>query len=441
MPDETCSFTFTDRNESVIACSAHKNERDVLKPANRKATLTQLVSQGKWGGRLLKEGEIDAMSQQATQQPTAEQQALTPAAAPQLPATQVTNGDLVEYQTPEGIAMSVSVAMFQKMICPDANVEQARYMMNWCFHNFIDIFAGEAYFSIMSGKPVIQVSKDCWLRRAENHPAFVGHDSGIVVGLSMNELKAAVVSGNAGDYLVPDVVKERLLTDALADKALDPKGFPSRLSVKKRGQFLAENETLLGAWALVARSDRPKPDFLQIPLEGWIGQSDAFWNEKTGKRTYMIWKSALKNCIRLAFPHLSGLLARPDKEDFDAAKAADHQLKQVEDARVGLIRELHAAGAKVPEPAGPLNHAALHDLAGAFFDGKGIAELSVKELSAFVAQVTNAQMNEEQNDDFNTILNGIATGESTVSAERDEPGDGEQYPEIDPNTGDILPVC
>lgn len=440
MSDEQCSWSFADRSENIIACSVHKNERDVLKPGARKQTLTQLVSQGKWGGRLFNEGEVDSMPGQAQPQPAGEQQALTPAVAPQLPAQRQQSTDLVEYQTPEGQQVSVSLRMFQEMICPQANAGQARYMLNWCAHNKIDPFANEAYFAVMDNKPVIQVSKDCWLRRAERHPKFKYYDSGLIVELSMNEMKSAVIGGTDSDYLVPQAIKDRLLSEAMEGRASDPKGFPARFTVRKRGQYLGDGENLKGGWIEIHRTDQPHPILFQLNLDGWEGQSH-FWKEKTGKRPFMMWKSALKNGMRLAFPELSGLIAQKDApDDFDAAGAADYELKQQDVARTALIQQLHASGSKVPAPCGPFTHDDLHDLAGVLFDGKGITELSMQQLSTFVLQVSNAQIEEEHRNDLRAILDGIRPSESEITAERDESGVYDATVDVDAETGELLSV-
>lgn len=424
---QLCQFNFTGKGENIIACSVHPNEREVLNPNIRKARLTFLLSHGEWAGRVLREDETDTDT--VDLQPPIEQPTFTPTVVPpvtdQLPATRPVTTDLVEYATPDGQQVSISVKMFQEMLCPQASAGQARYMLHWCAHNRVDPFGGEAYFSVMDNKPVIQVSKDCWLRRGERHPQFNDYDSGILVECSLNEIKNAVVAGMGDDYLIPQPVKDRLLAEALEGKALDPKGFPARLTVRKRGQFLADAETLKGGWSVVKRKDR-EPRLFQIPLEGWAGPSH-FWHEKTGKRSFMIWKAAVKNGFRLSFPELSGLLAQPDApEEISRTKeSGGYARPQIEaPSRARLLRELHYNGQQVPFPAGPLDHDALHALAVVLFDGKSIGELSISELSAFIAQIITAQTDEEQNYDLADIRrDATATPEAETPTADGPPGD------------------
>jgi hypothetical protein len=265
---------------------------------------------------------------------------------------------------------------------------QARYALSWCSHNRIDPFSNEAYFAVMEGKLVIQVSKDAWFKRVENNPRFVSHDGGIIVETALKTIKESILGG-MDDYLIAPALKEKLLAEFLEGKESDPKGVSPRLVVKKRGIFLAAGEHLLGGWAEVRVNDRPHPYRFEIDKDGWqttMGseKENVFWRRKG---PFMAWKSALKNCCRLAFPDLSGLMSqREAPEDFDPAEAADYELAQ----RAPLQRKLFAVGREVPPPVGPLDYPALHRLAVENFDGRGISELAVHELTVLVETVERA---------------------------------------------------
>lgn len=391
---EPCQFNFTDRNQYVIACRVH-GERETLKPATREATLSELAQAGKWAGppRSL---PVPSSSPQSTE----------------LPAVPTTSSyDVVEYCAPDGQAVSLSLSLFRTVFCSEANDTQARYMLGWCQHNRIDPFSNEAYFSVMSGKPVIQVSKDAWFRRMERHPQFSHFDSGIIVELSLNELKAAVLGGMGDQYLVAQAVKDRLLQNALEGKSLDPKGFPSRFIVRKRGQYVAAAETLEGGWAVIHRKDRPHPIEFHINLEGWQGRKqngdeNIFWIQKA---PFMIWKTALKNCTRLAFPELSGLIAQPEA-DFDPAALADAEYTAP--SSLAQKRKLFAVGRDVPSPLGPLAYPQLHAVARALYDGKGISELTMMEMAALIDRIERATGGDPHTlDELQTLLHEQDTAE------------------------------
>jgi len=421
-----CRWDFTDRTRNIVSCLEHKNEREILKPQTRKDVLGKLVEAGIWAGPRIEEED---MSEQGT-----EKGKLVTVSEKPLPQPVKEETGLIAYKTPEGQDVAVSIPMFQRMLCKDANTDQAHYMLNWCAHNRIDPFANEAWFSIMDNKPVIQVSKDAWFRRMERHPQLDYYDSGIIVVMSMNELKNAVIGGMAKDYLVPDKVKEKLLQDALEGKALDPKWFPSRIVVQKRGQYVAPDETLDGAWALIKRKDRPHPIDFKINVDGWEGkkqngEDNVFW---TKKRPFMIWKTAMKNCVRLAFPELSGLLAQRDaNEEFDPAGMADHELRQTEQQRTRLIRQLHAVGLQLPKP-GPFHHDQLHTIAGSLFDGRGISELSVDELTLFLTTLTEAKENSD-------VLGDLAA--ITGSAQTQNQNEREAIIDVDLTSGEPIAAC
>lgn len=246
---ELCQFDFTDRNQCVIACRVH-GEREVLKPTTREAVLNELLKAGKWAG------PNPSCSETAPVVPSAS-----------LPTPVSSSYDVVEYHTPDGQTVSLSATLFRNMICPEANINQSHYMLLWCAHNGIDPFAHEAHFMVVAGRPVIMVSKDAWFRRMERHPSFVSHDSGLIVEAALQTIKEALVGG-FDHYLISDVLRQKLLTDFAAGNVSEPTGIAARLTVRKRGQYVGQ-DTLLGGWAEIQRSDRPHPYLFQIDKKGW----------------------------------------------------------------------------------------------------------------------------------------------------------------------------
>ncbi|MBM4259448.1 MAG: hypothetical protein FJ147_26560 [Deltaproteobacteria bacterium] len=98
----------------------------------------------------------------------------------------------------------------------------------------------------------------------------------------------------------------------------------------------------------------------------------------------MVWKASLKNCCRLAFPELSGLIAQPEAGDDCAASLADAKLTALNS--LAQKRRLFAVGRDVPPPLGPLGYGQLHALAEALYEGR-ISELTMSEMSALIDRV------------------------------------------------------
>lgn len=418
--DKTCAVDFTDQTKNIAACRIHPFEKWVLRPDTRDEIIANLVSQGKWAGEqpMLTEQKEKPLKLTPKPEVTArpvEKQTPPPQPAAQLPST-LNHNELVEYETPEGQQVAISLQFFADCVCPQTKGKPqfAAYMMGWCKHNRIDPLSGEAYFSVMKEaekdrdgnktgvwleKPVIMVSRDCWVRRMDRHPALEWHDGGLVVEVSMKRLQAAVIGGMGDDYLVPQAVKEKLLELALSGKAsasLSPDA-EGRILVRKRGQLVGEGERLDGAWYQIKRKDRPTPLLTEINLEGWKKESP-FWKSM---EPWMIFKTAQKNAIRMAMPELSGLVTAQEPDTIDAADAADRELHIEHSQLSTLRRRLFGIGQTVPLPVGPLEYPQLHALSKENFDGKGISELSGSELQAFVDLIQRAADGEQD------VLDGI----------------------------------
>src|SRR5262249_48294301 len=73
------------------------------------------------------------------------------------------------------------------------------------------------------------------------------------------------------------------------------------------------------------------------------GESNVFWERKG---PWMAAKGALKNCCRLAFPHLAGLMSRPELGEEEPTSDAAVPAR----SRDVLYRRLFALGAEVAPP-------------------------------------------------------------------------------------------
>jgi len=151
----------------------------------------------------------------------------------------------------------------------------------------------------------------------------------------------------------------------------------------------------------------------ELNYEGWA-KDNVFWKNMG---PFMIWKSGLKNGTRQAFPELSGLIALPEARDgLDPAAIADAEFTQR--CTVEQLRALHAAGAKVPAPIGPLRHAHLHDLATINYDGRGLAELTIFEMSQLIELIEKAA------EDDQATLEAIASDLKTADTDFSEVDNG-----------------
>jgi len=425
--EKACRFDFVDKNQTVIRC-LECGEKEILRPQERQQRLAELVRTARWAGPALQlppqkeraESPRPAAPQPEAARPGAAQaEAPRPEAARAAPprAEQPMNPQAVvpvevRYQSFDGQQVDLSVKIFQRMLCREASEDQARYALGWCAHNKIDPYSGEAYFSVISGQLVIQVSKDAWFKRVEANSRFLGHDGGIIVEVALQRIKESILGG-LDDYLIAPELRQKLMADFVEGKALEPKGIAARLRVKKRGIFLHTDETLLGGWATVTVKDRPAPYRFEIDKEGWQttgagNQPNVFW-KRFGP--WMAHKSALKNACRLAFPDLSGLMSRPEApEEFDAAAAADYEIDTPR-----LQRKLFALGKEIPPPLGPLRYPELHNLATASFDGRGISELAAEELNELVIVVESARHGDESS--LATIAAALATGQPEEAEE------------------------
>lgn len=141
--------------------------------------------------------------------------------------------------------------------------------MNLCKFQRLNPFLNEAYLIKFGSQPAqIIVSKEAFMKRAENHPEYEGFEAGIIV-----ERNGELVE-------VEGAVK---LTD----------------------------DKLIGGWAKVHRSDRKMPITVRISLEEF-SKGQATWKDMP---LNMIRKSAIVNAQREAFPETLGAMYTEDDAD------------------------------------------------------------------------------------------------------------------------------
>lgn len=143
--------------------------------------------------------------------------------------------------------------------------------MKLCEHQKLDPFLNEAYL-IKFGNNAAQiiVSKEAFMKRAENNKAFKGFDAGVIV-MRDNEIKEI------------------------------------------EGAIKLPNDVLIGAYANVYRADRERPVSVKISLDEF-GKGQATWKQMP---LNMIRKTAIVNALREAFPNSLGAMYTEDDTDIN----------------------------------------------------------------------------------------------------------------------------
>ena len=144
---------------------------------------------------------------------------------------------------------------------------------NLCKFQKLNPFLNEAYLVKFGSQPAsIIVSKEAFMKRAENHPKYKGFEAGIVVERN-----------------------EEL--------------------VEVEGAIKLKNDVLIGGWCKVYREDRKTPIVVRIALDEF-SKGQATWKQMP---LTMIRKSAIVNALREAFPETLG--AMYTEEDADINKS------------------------------------------------------------------------------------------------------------------------
>lgn len=154
--------------------------------------------------------------------------------------------------------------------------------INLCKYQKLNPFLNEAYL-VKFGQQAAQiiVSKEAFMKRAENHPKYEGFEAGIIV--------------------------ER-------DGQL----------VEVEGAVKLSNDKLVGGWAKIYRSDRKHPITARISLDEF-SKGQATWKQMP---LNMIRKSAIVNAQREAFPETLGALCTEDDAKLETAPSQEQVVEQ-----------------------------------------------------------------------------------------------------------------
>lgn len=147
-------------------------------------------------------------------------------------------------------------------------IQEVAMFINLCKFSGLNPWLKEAYCIKYGSEPATMVvGKEAFQKRAENHPAFDGCESGIMV-------------------VHPEVGEIEY----------------------RKGCFRMPEEMIIGGWAEVWRKDRTHSTRIEVPFDEYAGRKkdgslNGQWSKKPGT---MIRKVALVQALREAFPNSFG---------------------------------------------------------------------------------------------------------------------------------------
>ncbi len=165
--------------------------------------------------------------------------------------------------TEAGKDVTISANDIRLYICPEANQKEIKLFMELCRSQNLNPFINEAYL-IKYGRDShaqLVVGKDVFLKRANTHPDYEGFEAGVILKVSEGKL----------EY--------------------------------REGSFYMKNESLVGGWAKVYRTDK-KPLHITVGLDEYIGKKKdgTITNQWKSKPGTMIRKVATAQGHREAYP-------------------------------------------------------------------------------------------------------------------------------------------
>jgi phage recombination protein Bet len=194
----------------------------------------------------------------------------------------VTQDTEITIKTQNG-PVALSVATVLQWVAPNAPAIEAFKFLLFCKSTNLDPFLKEAELVPMGGRFAIVVSKAGWTRRMQEHPAYDGHEAGLI----LTDL-------STGD------------TKLIEGSAFTP--------------IAGQKWVISGGWCRIYRNDRKIPTYFAVSM--------AEYNKGTGTwmsmAATMIRKCAIVGCCREAFAltgYASEELELP--EEVEQAKAID----------------------------------------------------------------------------------------------------------------------
>lgn len=156
--------------------------------------------------------------------------------------------------------------------------EELAMFINLCKFNQLNPWLKEAYCIKYGNEPATMVvAKEAFQKRAEEHPAFDGQESGIIVINADGEVKYRV------------------------------------------GKFKLPDEEIVGGWAEVWRKDRSHSSRTEVSFDEYAGRKkDGTLNSQWAKKpATMIEKVATVQALRTAFPKNLGSMYSAEEQGID----------------------------------------------------------------------------------------------------------------------------
>lgn len=164
----------------------------------------------------------------------------------------------------------------------EVSEQEVVMFLNLCKFNKLNPFLNEAYLVKFKGSDAqIIVSKEAFMKRAENHPKYRGFEAGIVV---------------------------------------DRKGE----LVEIEGAIKLKDDVLVGGWCKVYREDRKMPSTSRISFDEF-SKGQATWKQMP---LNMIRKSAIVNGLREAFPETLGAMYTEDDAELRKDITPEENIQQ-----------------------------------------------------------------------------------------------------------------
>jgi len=182
----------------------------------------------------------------------------------------------VMYKTDDGVEITLTPEIIRSYLikgvgASTATTQEIVQFMELCRHQRLNPFLKEAYLiKPEADKPAtILAGKDAFAKRAQRNERFNGYTAGVIVRVAQNN---------------------------------DP--------IERVGSLVLPNETLVGGWAKVFRSDWVVPAEITVALNEYK-RATPIWGSKPAT---MIRKVALVQALREAFPELAGMYAAEEMD-------------------------------------------------------------------------------------------------------------------------------
>jgi phage recombination protein Bet len=171
--------------------------------------------------------------------------------------------------------------------------QETMMFLSLCKYQKLNPFVKEAYIIKFGSAPAqIVVSKEAFMKRAESNPNYAGMKAGCI---------------------------------AIGEDDDEPK--------YRKGAFILPDETLVGGWAEIYRTDREIPTRIELSLKEF-NKGQSTW--KTMPAT-MIRKTAIVNALREAFPNDLGSMSTEEDKQSEVTPGPTETQKQPAESVKDLI--------------------------------------------------------------------------------------------------------